>query len=48
MGILSSLTSALIAFNPSSVDINSEKDFYEAIIILLAKFPVLASGHTEK
>jgi citrate synthase len=43
MGILSSLTSALIAFNPSSVDINSEKDFYEAIIILLAKFPVLAS-----
>ena len=41
--ILSSLTSALIAFNPSSVDINSEKDFYEAIIILLAKFPVLAS-----
>ena len=29
MGILSSLTSALIAFNPSSVDINSEKDFYE-------------------
>ena len=27
MGILSSLTSALIAFNPSSVDINSEKTF---------------------
>ena len=26
MGILSSLTSALIAFNPSSVDINSEKE----------------------
>jgi len=43
MGILSSLTSALIAFNPSSVDINSEKDFHEAIIMLLAKFPVLAS-----
>ena len=43
MGILSSLTSALIAFNPSSVDINSEKDFREAIIMLLAKFPVLAS-----
>lgn len=43
MGILSSLTSALIAFNPSSVDINSEKDFYEAIIMLLAKLPVLAT-----
>lgn len=43
MGILSSLTSALIAFNPSSVDINSEKDFREAIIMLLAKLPVLAS-----
>ena len=43
MGILSSLTSALIAFNPSSVDINSEKEFREAIIMLLAKFPVLAS-----
>ena len=43
MGILSSLTSALIAFNPSSVDINSEKEFYEAIIMLLAKLPVLAT-----
>ena len=43
MGILSSLTSALIAFNPSSVDIDSEKDFYEAIIMLLAKLPVLAT-----
>ena len=43
MGILSSLTSALIALNPSSVDINSEKDFYEAIIMLLAKLPVLAT-----
>lgn len=43
MGVLSSLTSALIAFNPSSVDIHSEKDFREAIIMLLAKFPVLAS-----
>ena len=43
MGILSSLTSALIAFNPSSVDINSEKELNEAIIMLLAKFPVLAS-----
>jgi citrate synthase len=37
MGILSSLTSALIAFNPSSVDINSEKEFHEAIIMPFSK-----------
>jgi len=43
MGVLSSLTSALIAFNPSSVDIHSEEDMKEAIIMLLAKFPILAS-----
>ena len=43
MGILSSLTSALIAFNPSSVDINSEAEFHEAIIMILAKLPVLVS-----
>ena len=43
MGVLSSLTSGLIAFNPSSVDIESEVEFREAIIILIAKFPILAS-----
>jgi citrate synthase len=43
MGVLSSLTSGLIAFNPSSVDIESEIEFREAIIILIAKFPILAS-----
>ena len=43
MGVLSSLTSALIAFNPSSVDIDSEADMREAIIMLMAKFPILAS-----
>ena len=43
MGILSSLTSALIAFNPSSVDVNSEAEFHEAIIMILAKLPVLVS-----
>jgi len=43
MGILSSLTSALIAFNPSSVDINSEAEFHEAIVMILAKLPVLVS-----
>ncbi len=43
MGVLSSLTSGLIAFNPSSVDIASESDLREAIIMLLAKFPILSS-----
>ena len=43
MGVLSSLTSGLIAFNPSAVDIESEEDMREAIIMLMAKFPILAS-----
>lgn len=43
MGVLSSLTSGLIAFNPSSVDIASEADMREAFIMLMAKFPILAS-----
>jgi citrate synthase len=43
MGVLSSLTSGLIAFNPSSVDIDSEDEVREAIIMLIAKFPILAS-----
>ncbi|MCK5443716.1 MAG: citrate (Si)-synthase, partial [Maribacter sp.] len=43
MGVLSSLTSALIAFNPSSVNITSEKEMYHAIIRILAKFPVLVA-----
>ena len=43
MGILSSLTSGLIAFNPSSVDVNSEQEMFEAIIMLLAKFPILCA-----
>lgn len=43
MGVLSSLTSGLIAFNPNSVDIESEAEMREAIIMLMAKFPILAS-----
>ncbi|QLE00523.1 citrate synthase [Galbibacter sp. BG1] len=43
MGVLSSLTSALTAFNPSSVDINSEEDMYQAIVKIMGKFPVLAA-----
>lgn len=48
MGVLSSLTSALIAFNPSSVDVDSEEDMREAIIILMAKFPILVSWALRK
>jgi citrate synthase len=48
MGVLSSLTSALIAFNPSSVNVSSEKDMYEAIVRILAKFPVLVAWTMRK
>ena len=43
MGILSSLTSALTAFNPSSVNVNSEEDMYKAIVKIMGKFPVLVA-----
>lgn len=43
MGVLSSLTSALVAFNPSSVNVDSDEDMYNAIVKLLGKFPVLTA-----
>jgi len=43
MGALASLTSALTAFNPESVDVDSEQDMYEAIVTIMAKFPVLCA-----
>jgi citrate synthase len=43
MGVLSSLTSALIAFNPSSVNVESEEDMYHAIVRIMGKFPVLTA-----
>lgn len=43
MGVLSSLTSALTAFNPTVVDVNNDEELYKAIVKLMAKFPVLAS-----
>lgn len=48
MGVLSSLTSALIAFNPGSVDVDSEEAMYDAIVKIMAKFPVLASWTMRK
>jgi len=48
MGVVSSLTSALVAFNPSTVDVNSEEDMYNSIVKLLAKFPVLCAWAMRK
>lgn len=43
MGVLSSLTSALTAFNPTSVDVESEEDMYKAIVRIMGKLPVLVA-----
>jgi len=43
MGVISSLNSALIAFNPSSVNVDSEEEMYNAIVRILGKFPVLTA-----
>lgn len=43
MGVLASLTSALTAFNPKPLDINSETEIYNAVCKTLGKFLVLAT-----
>lgn len=48
MGVLSSLTSALVAFNPTSVDVSSETAMYNSIVRILAKFPVLVAWTLRK
>jgi len=48
MGVLSSLTSALTAFNPSSVNVNSEEEMYNSIVRILGKFPVLVAWTMRK
>ncbi len=48
MGVLASLTNALVAFNPSSVNVNSEEDMYKAIVKILGKFPVLVAWTMRK
>ncbi len=48
MGVLASLTNALIAFNPSAVNVDSEEDMYKAIVKILAKFPVLVAWTMRK
>ena len=48
MGVLTSLTAALSAFNPKCVDVSSPDDMYRAAVTLLGKFPVLASWTQRK
>lgn len=43
MGVLSSLTSALVAFNPKAVDVTSKEDMDHAAEMLIAKFAHLAA-----
>ncbi len=43
MGVLSALTSALIAFNPKAVNPEHEDELYEAVCKLMGKFLVIAS-----
>ena len=43
MGVLSALTSALIAFNPKAVNPQNQDELYEAVCKLLGKFLVIAS-----
>jgi citrate synthase len=43
MGVLSCLTSALTAFNPKSVNVDNEKEMYEAVCKTMGKFLVIAT-----
>ena len=43
MGVLSSLTSALTAFNPKTFDVESEDEMYRAIVRIMGKLPVLVA-----
>ena len=48
MGVLSCLTSALTAFYPSSVDVDSEEAMYKSVCKILGKFPVLVAWSLRK
>ena len=43
MGVLSALTSALIAFNPSAVNPENKDELYEAVCKIMGKFLVIAT-----
>ena len=48
MGVLSSLTSALTAFNPTSVNVDSEQDMYNSVVKILGKLPILVAWTMRK
>ncbi len=48
MGVLSSLTSALTAFNPTSVNVDSDEDMYNSVVKIMGKFPVLVGWTLRK
>ena len=48
MGVLSSLTSALTAFNPTTVDVSSDEAMYNSIVRIMGKFPVLVAWTMRK
>lgn len=48
MGVLSSLTSALTAFNPTSVNVDSEEDMYNSVVKILGKLPILVAWTMRK
>ena len=48
MGVLSALTGSLTAFNPSSVNVDSEEDMYNAIVRIMGKIPVLVAWTMRK
>lgn len=43
MGVLAALTSALTAFNPKSVNVENQKELYDAVCKTMAKFIVIAT-----
>lgn len=43
MGVLAALTSALTAFNPKSVNVDNDKEMYEAVCKTMGKFLVIAT-----
>ena len=48
MGVLSALTSSLTAFNPTSVNVDSEEDMYNSIVRIMGKIPVLVAWTMRK
>lgn len=43
MGVLAALTSALTAFNPKSVNVDNDKEMYQAVCKTMGKFLVIAT-----